>query len=334
MTRVGMETRLLHIRARDGGTLGLRERKPDENARHHRPVLLLHGATFGAALLDLPRPGYSLMAAIAEGGRAVYALDMRGYGNSHDFATMTLPADRGPPFARVGEVAADIAAAVDFILNREGAAALDLLGFSWGTIGAARYAGENPGKIASLVLYAPLYGETNAAWLDRIADPQSRSSLDPKFGAYRLISLDNVLERWNGDLPPGDPATHREGGIAELLFERCAALDPLASTLAPAAFRCPNGALADLVRVFNGEPLYDPAKLTMPTLLLRGSEDTTSTETDARQLLSKIAARDRHYCVIAPGSHFLCIERNRSSLYKEINSFLERRSILTGSGTS
>ena len=52
----------------------------------------------------------------------------------------------------------------------------------------------------------------------------------------------------------------REDGIAELVFETLAALDPRAPSQMPRAFRCPNGALADLVEVFNGRPLYDPVK--------------------------------------------------------------------------
>lgn len=328
--RMGMETRLLRLPTGDGGTLGILEKRPHAAAADTRPLLLLHGATFGVAFLDLPRPGYSLMAALAETGRAVYALDVRGYGNSHGFHAMERPPDQNPPFARLDEAVADIAAAVDFILERQGADTLDLLGLSWGSVAAARYAGENPKRIGCLVLYAPLYGEENTAWLDRIADPQDRSRLNPKFGAYRLIALDDVVQRWNSDLPPGDPAQHRDDGVAEAVFETLAALDPQSSTRNPRAFRCPNGPLADLVQIFNGKPLYDPAKLTMPVLLLRGADDTTSTESDSLQLLSRTGSREKDYRVVSPGSHFLCIEKNRSKLYEEINRFLGRWSHASG----
>ena len=113
--------------------------------------------------------------------------------------------------------------------------------------------------------------------------------------------------------------------MAELLFETLAALDPRPGSQDPRAFRCPNGALADMVRVFNGQPLYDPAKLTMPTLLIRGASDTTSTATDACRLLARIASSDKQYQVIDPGSHFLCIERNRAPLYHALNAFLNGR---------
>jgi pimeloyl-ACP methyl ester carboxylesterase len=316
------ETRLLRIDApRAGGIpLGLHEtRRPGDLSLP--PVLLLHGATFAAALFDLPRPGYSLMAALAGAGRAVYALDVRGYGTSIG-GVMDEPPETNPPFAGVDEAVQDIEAAVSFVCRRCAAPAVDLIGFSWSTIAAARYAGAHPQTVRRLALYAPLFAEQNPSWVGRIADARDRSRLAPAFGAYRLVTAANVLERWNNDLPGGDPGLFREDGVAELVFETLAALDPRSQFQTPRAFRCPNGALADLVEVFNGRPLYDPARLTMPVLLIRGGQDTTSTATDAQRLLEAIASPVKRYRVIAPGSHFLCIERNRVKLYDELNDFL------------
>ena len=61
------------------------------------------------------------------------------------------------------------------------------------------------------------------------------------------------------------------------LFEAAAGLDALAGSHHPPAFRCPNGAFADLIEVFNGRPLYDPGTIEAPVLLVRGERDTTST---------------------------------------------------------
>ena len=317
-----LETQLLRIDAPQTGAipLGLREMRPPGD-RRLPPVLLLHGATFAAALFDLPRPGYSLMAALAGAGRTVYALDVRGYGTSVG-GVMDQPPEAHPPFAGADAAVHDIAAAVSFVCRRCAAPAVDLIGFSWSTIAAARYAGGHPQNVRRLALYAPLLAEHNASWLDRIADPSDRSRLAPSFGAYRLVTAASVVERWNSDLPGGDPGLFREDGVAELVFETLAALDPRSPLQVPRAFRCPNGALADLVEVFNGRPLYDPARLSMPVLLVRGAQDTTSTATDAQRLLEAIASPVKRYRAIAPGSHFLCIERNRAKLYDELNDFL------------
>jgi pimeloyl-ACP methyl ester carboxylesterase len=289
------------------------------------PILLVHGATLGASLFDVPRPGYSLMASLAGRGRAVYALDIRGFGNSPGGSTMDAAPDTHPPFARADDAVRDIGAAVDLILERERVTTLDLIGFSWGTITSALYATRAPQRIARLALYAPLYAEVNALWLDRIADPLDQTSLNPRIGAYRLVTKNDLMSRWDGDLPTSDPGLYREQGIAELIFEAFAALDPRSKTLEIPAFRCPAGPLADLMNVFSGRPLYDPRKLIMPTLLVRGSDDTTATDTDARRLLAAIASAQKSYCVIAPGSHFLIMERNRSELYRRLDEFLEPR---------
>jgi pimeloyl-ACP methyl ester carboxylesterase len=317
------EAQLLRIDATQTGAiaLGLREMRPSPGDRRLPPALLLHGATFGAALFDLPRSGYSLMAALAEAGRAVYALDVRGYGTSAGGLMDEVP-EAHPPFAGVEEAVQDIEAAVSFVCRRCAMPTIDLVGFSWGTIAAARYAGGHPRTIRRLALYAPLFAEHNPSWLGRIADVSNRSRLAPAFGAYRLVTAASVIERWNNDLPGGDPGLFREEGVGELVFDTLAALDPRSGLQTPRAFRCPNGPLADLVQVFNGRPLYDPAKLTMPVLLIRGEHDTTSTATDAQRLLARLGSPVKRYRVIASGSHFLCIERNRAKLYDEFNDFL------------
>lgn len=320
--RVTDRTRLLRIPApgNDGILLGILEKR-SPNPRLP-PVLLVHGATFGASLFDLPLPGYSLLSRLASVGRVVYAVDIRGYGNSLQGKVMAARPEANPPFARVDVAVADIGAAVDFILAREETDRLDLIGFSWGTVTAARYAGEHPSRIRRLVLYAPLYGTHNPDWLDRIADPNDRRRLHPDIGAYRFVTQADVTQRWDGDLASVGPARQREDGLPECVFRTCMKHDMYTRKNGMPAFRCPTGALADLVDIFNGRSLFDPAKLTMPTLLVRGADDTTSTDLDARALFSAVAASTKDYRIVAPGSHFLCLERNRSELYDRIDSFL------------
>jgi pimeloyl-ACP methyl ester carboxylesterase len=172
-----------------------------------------------------------------------------------------------------------------------------------------------------LALYAPLYPQINATWLAGIAGSQDSGHLPETLGAYRLVTLDGVVRRWDADLPTANSSVYREDGIPQLVFETLAALDPRSSSRLLPAFRCPNGPLADIASICRGRPLYDPAKLTMPTLLVRGDDDTTSTHSAAVRLLGEIASPQKRYCVVAPGSHFLCIERNRAKLYEHLNEF-------------
>jgi pimeloyl-ACP methyl ester carboxylesterase len=316
--------RVRRIRAAGGGSLGLLERRGAALDARLPPVLLVHGATLGASLFDLPLPGYSLLQELAQAGRAAYALDIRGFGHSMGGTVMQAPAQENPPFPRLAQAVEDIGAAVRAILEREGANAIDLVGFSWGTVTSGAYAAAHAGTVARLALYAPLYGERNALWLGRIAQPEQTERLLSGIGAYRLMTQAALIGRWDEDIG-GDPARYREPGVAEAVFAQFAALDPGTRSGAETAFRCPAGALADLVSVFNGRPLYDASALTMPTMLVRGADDTTSTDSDARALLAAIPARDKRYCVIDPGSHFLLLEKNRHRLVETLRDFLGPR---------
>ncbi len=316
-----MTKRLLRIAAADGETaLGLWEMHPVGELLYP-PVLLVHGATFGSALFDLPLSGYSLMQELAGRGRFVYAIDVRGYGASNGNSVMNSPPAAHPPFSRTRHAVEDIGVAVSEIRRRQSVQAVDLIGFSWGTITASWYASERVADIRRLVLYAPLFAEKNLMWLDRIGDPADRSRLAGHFGAYRLITMADIIARWDSDAP-GNPGDVREDGVVESLFEAAARHDALAGSHHPPAFRCPNGAFADLIEVFNGRPLYDPRTIEAPVLMVRGECDTTSTASDMRRLEAEIGSAEKSCLEIPVGSHFLCIEKNHMSLYRAITAYL------------
>ncbi|MBR1225946.1 MULTISPECIES: alpha/beta hydrolase [unclassified Bradyrhizobium] len=312
--------RLLRIAAKDGETaLGLWEMQPVGPAILP-PVLLVHGATFGSGLFDLPVAGYSLMQELAR-GRFVYAIDVRGYGASVETGVMNAPMAAHPPFCRARHAIEDVGAAITEIRRRRKVLSIDLIGFSWGSIVAGWYASRHAAEVRRLVLYAPLFAEKNALWLHRIGDAADRSKLAGHFGAYRLVAEADVIARWNSD-GPGDPADVRADGVVEALFEAAASNDVLAGSRHPPAFRCPNGAFADLVEVFNGRPLYEPGTIEAPVLLVRGACDTTSTASDMQRLEAAIGSVEKSSLEIPDGSHFLCIEKNHMSLYRAINTYL------------
>jgi pimeloyl-ACP methyl ester carboxylesterase len=263
------------------------------------------------------------MAEMARGGRAVYAVDIRGFGNSRLEVMADAHRHLQEPSPTIWEVAADVGAAVTAILARERVDALDLVGFSWGCIATARYAIEYPERVARLALYAPLYGETNRPWLDLIADPGDRTQLRSDLRAYRSIGLADLIRRWDTEIGVPDVEAYRESGVAECVFEALWKLDPHVRADAIAAFRCPSGPLADLVNVFNGRRLYDASKLTIPTFIVRGAGDRTSTDSDARSLLADIRSRDKSYAVVPCGSHFLLLEKSRRTLYRAFDDFFK-----------
>lgn len=295
----------LHLRARG-----------DDPAR--APVLFVHGATYASRLYDIPHPGASWLGAAARGGLAAYALDIRGYGKSRSPSTEAAT----QPFARADKAIHDIDDAVDWIRARHGADRVSVLGGSWGSITTGLYTATiGAAKVRRLVLYAPIFAEANKGWLSLLRSPDDPASFNPALGAFRLVTEAETRARWDDEIPAG--AEWRSERVFQALVQSSFSDDPAAGGLSPPAFRAPNGTLVDLWEAFNGRPLYDPAAISCPVMLIRGGTDKTSTRSDAMALFDKLTrAADRQYVEIANGAHFVSAERRAPMVFSAVNAFL------------
>ena len=281
------------------------------------PVLMVHGATYASRLYDIPHPGASWLRATAEAGFAAYALDIRGYGLSRSEAMETATA----PYAPARAAVRDIDDAVAWIRARHEVGTVRLIGGSWGSITTALYAGTiGAAHVAQLVLYAPIFAERNAGWLELLADPEDPARLNPAFGATRLVTEAATRSRWDAEMPPG--ADWRDEAVFQALVQSSLSDDPVSGTQDPPAFRAPNGTFLDLWEAFNGRPVHDPSAIRCPTLLIRGGADPTSTRSDALALFDRLGAADRHYVEIANGAHFVSAERRAPQVFAAVNGFL------------
>ncbi|MGD9862980.1 MAG: alpha/beta hydrolase [Pseudodonghicola sp.] len=281
------------------------------------PVLFVHGATYASRLYDIPHPGASWLAATAEAGFAAYALDIRGYGLSRSAAMERA----GAPYARATDAIRDIDDAVRWICARHGVAQLRLLGGSWGSITTALYAATiGAARVSRLLLYAPIYAERNTGWLSMLADPADPTRLNPGFGAARLVTEAATRARWDAEIPPG--CDWRDEAVFQAIVQSSLADDPGATDHSPPAFRAPNGTFVDLWEAFSGRPLYDPAAIRCPVLLLRGGADPTSTRSDALRLFDRLGAAEREYVEIANGAHFVSAERRAPQVFRAATAFL------------
>ena len=113
-----------------------------------KKILLIHGSSYSSHEFDINYQDYSLVRRLAREGYAVWRLDIAGYGQSS-------PVDDGflPDTAYAAE---DVHAAVERILQNSGQEKIDVLGWSWGTMIAGRFAAEHPEHLRKLVLYAPI----------------------------------------------------------------------------------------------------------------------------------------------------------------------------------
>lgn len=272
-------------------------------------VLFVHGATFGARPA-FDTSGRSWLAAVADRGRAAYALDVRGYGDSDRPEAMD---DRpgGDPPVRAPVAADDLAAALTFVRNRHDT--VHLVGYSWGSV-IAGVALERGAAVESVVLYAPVYAP----------DPERVADFDPGDppAPRREVTRDGTRERWDAHFRDADPADYRDPGAFDAFWG--ALHDGQGVPGDEPTIEAPNGTLADLTAAARGERAYDAAAVTVPALVVRGSLDRTATRADGLGLYDELGSEDREYTELAGGSHFLAIERRRDALFDRVAAFHDR----------
>jgi pimeloyl-ACP methyl ester carboxylesterase len=284
--------------------------------RPERTLLFVHGATYPAhTSFDLKLDGLSWMDYIAARGYDVYLLDLRGYGRSTRPQEMDQAPDANAPIVRGVTAVTDISAVVDFILKRRRIPRLNLLGWSWGTTLMATYTTQNPGKVERLVLYAPAWIRTTPS-LSRPAGP---------LGAYRTVAREQAKTRWITGVPEDKKATLIPTGWFETWADATFATDPVGAKMTPPTLRAPNGVQQDGDEFFSaGKPYYDPARITVPTLLVHAEWDRDTPAYMAQTLFPLLVnAPGKRYVQLPEGTHTIMMEKNRPMLFEAVQAFLD-----------
>ena len=257
------------VPAKDPGIqLYVRNKHPEGISQYgpERTLLFVHGSTYPAeTAFDLPLDGMSWMDFIARHGFDVYLVDVRGYGRSTRPKEMDQPPEANEPIVTTEVARRDVGAAVDFILNRRGIAKLDLLGWSWGTAIMGSYAAENPDKVRRLVLYASVWIRTTPSLVQAQGD---------KLGAYRTVKREDARTRWLNGVPEDKKQSLIPAGWFDAWADATFASDPVGAAQNPPVLRAPNGVVLDGQRYWSaGKALYDPSRITAPTLIIQAEWD-------------------------------------------------------------
>jgi pimeloyl-ACP methyl ester carboxylesterase len=309
------------VPARDPGIeLYVRNKRPEGMTRFtaERTVVYVHGATYPSeTAFDLQLGGLSWMDYIASRGYDVYLLDLRGYGRSTRPKEMDQPAEANDPIVTTEVARRDVEAVVDHVLQRRHVPRLSLIGWSWGTSTMASYAAENPGKVERLVLYAP-------QWLRSTPSPVQTSG---KLGAYRMVQRAAARERWLNGVPEDKKADLIPAGWFDAWADATFATDPVGAAQSPPVLRAPNGVLLDGSLYWAASrPLYDPAKITVPTLLVVGEWDRDTPPYMAQTLFPLLTqAPAKRLVMIGEATHTVIMEKNRMQLFNEVQLFLEEK---------
>src|SRR6195256_6492919 len=215
---------------------------------------------------------------------------MEGYGRSDK---------KRPINCDIANGADDVAAAADYIAGKTGAKKLLLYGISSGALKAALFAQRHPERVARLALDAFVWtGEGSPTLAER------RKRL-PEFQSKNRRPIDRAFVR--SIFQRDHPGTADEATI-EAFATAILALDD----------SVPTGTYVDMCSKL---PLVDPAKITVPPLVLRGEFDGIAGVDDLLQFFRRLTHPDKQFSVMQGISHASFQQKNYLGVYHLLHGF-------------
>lgn len=310
-----MKEQTFHVPSEDGFQITL-SHMPAEKCGNSaaKSVLYVHGATFPAALsVGFDFDGRSWMDDLASNGFNVWALDFVGYGNSERYAAGGDDCVGQLP-GRCKHAIEQIGRAVRFAMDHDATDRISIIAHSWGTMPAARFAGDHPDVIDRLVLFGPIA---------RRDGPKDKEQL-PR---VRLITVKEQHDRFAGEVPDGYSPVLAKRHF-DLWAEAYLASDPESARRNPPAVSVPSGPVADIRDAWSGELPYDPTRIQAPTLIVRGEWDSLCSDSDAHWLFNALTnASRKHDIKIAGATHLMHLEKGRHELHEVTRCFLAGASV-------
>ena len=257
-------------------------------------ILWVHGSSMASTPtfdLTVPgRPDSSVMDWFAERGFTNWCVDMEGYGRSDKHRDISCDISNG---------ADDLAAATDYIRATRGIESFLAYGISSGALRAALFAQRYPERISRLALDAFVWTGEGAPTL-----AQRRKKL-PEFLAARRRPIDRafVYSIFERDHP--DCAERR---VVDAFADAILALDD----------SMPNGTYIDMCSRL---PVVDPAKITMPTLVMRGQFDGIAAMDDLIEFFKRLPSPDKQFSVMNGISHASFQQKNYQLVYQILHAY-------------
>ena len=252
-------------------------------------ILFVHGSSMASQPtfdLEVPgRPHSSAMEWFASRGFDTWCLDNEGYGRSDKSRPINFDISNG---------AHDIAAATAHIGKK-----VLLYGISSGALKAALFAQRHPERVARLALDAFVWTGDGSPTL------AERKKRLPEFLAKNRRPIDRAFVRsiFNRDHP----------GTAD-----AATVEAFATAILALDDSVPTGTYVDMCSRL---PLVDPAKITVPTLVLRGQYDGIASVEDLLAFYTKLPHPDKQFSVMEGISHASFQQKNYLLVYHLLHGF-------------
>lgn len=177
------------------------------------------------------------------------------------------------------------------------------------------YAALHPENVEKLVLFAP-------GWLRDAPSPTDQGGA---LGAWRAVTRALAKTRWFNGVPADKVDTLIPDGWFDAWADATFATDPTGAAMTPPVLRAPNGTVQDTRNFWAaGTPLYDPANITAPTLIVVGEWDRDTPPSMAQAIFAHLAnTPQKRLTILGEATHTALMERNRMALFDQVQLFLE-----------
>jgi pimeloyl-ACP methyl ester carboxylesterase len=255
-------------------------------------ILFVHGSSMASQPtfdLEVPgRPDSSVMEWFAARGFDTWCLDNEGYGRSDKHRPINFDISNG---------ADDLAAATDYIGKK-----VLLYGISSGALKAALFTERHPERVARLALDAFVWTGAGSPTL------AERKKKLPEFQARNRRPIDRAFVQ--SIFARDHPGTADEATVSAFA-DAILALDD----------SVPTGTYVDMCSKL---PLVDPAKLDVPTLVMRGQWDGIASVEDLLAFFGRLPNPDKQFCVMPGISHASFQQKNYRMVYHLLHAFFSQ----------
>ena len=273
-------------------------RKPPPDGRApNGTILFVHGSSMASQPtfdLEVPgRPDSSVMDWFAVRGFDTWCLDNEGYGRSDKKRPINFDISNG---------ADDLDAASRYVMKTSGVEKLLFYGISSGALKAALFAERHPERVARLALNAFVWtGEGSPT----LAERKKRL---PEFIAKNRRPIDRAFVQ---SIFARDHPGTADAATVSAFADAILALDD----------SVPTGTYVDMCSKL---PLVDPARITVPTLLMRGEHDGIAGMDDLIEFFRRLPNPDKQFSVMAGISHASFQQKNYLMAYHILHAFFSQ----------
>ena len=257
-------------------------------------ILFVHGSSMASTPvfdLSLPgRPQSSVMDWFARLGYDTWCVDCEGYGRS----------DKSRPVnADISCGADDLEAASEYVMKQNGGGKLLLYGSSSGALRAALFAQRHPERVKRLALDALVWtGEGSPT----LAERKKRLA---QFRASNRRPIDRAFIH--------SIFTRDHPGTSDL-----SVVDAFADAVLALDDSVPTGTYIDMSANL---PVIDPAKITVPALIMRGQWDGIASFEDLAAFFARLPNPDKQFAVMPGIAHSSTRSKNWALVYHLLDAF-------------